>query len=475
MIDKNAEAMADKNAEMAVKIASKVSHEGGTAYFVGGYVRDRIRHHENKDIDIEVHGINPRQLEAILDSLGERISIGESFGIYNLKGYSLDIAMPRKEDNRGVGHRDFDICVDPYIGTYKAAERRDFTINALLEDVLSGEIIDHFGGTKDIDDGVIRHVNDKTFAEDPLRVLRAAQFAARFDYVIDDETIELCRRVDLSALPKERIMNELEKALLKSEKPSVFFESLRRMNQLSLWFPELEQTTGVEQNPVYHAEGDVWTHTMMVTDAAVKFRDKAKNPLGFMLSALTHDFGKALCTEVIDGVIHSYRHEEIGLPLIEEFMTRLTTEKALTEYVLNLSEHHMKPNVLAKNNSSIKSSNKLFDQSLDPEALTCLALSDGLGKLPRCEDSKTVKYFEERLEIFAEYMNRPYVKGRDLIEAGISPSERFTEYLEYAHKLRLAGVEKENALRQTLAFARKKENALRHTPTLEGKRVRQSK
>lgn len=448
--------MSDKNLEMARRIAYLVDEHGGTAYFVGGYVRDKIRQEDNKDIDIEVHGIYPRQLESILDALGERLSIGESFGIYNLKGYTLDIAMPRKEDNRGSGHRDFDICVDPFIGTYKAALRRDFTINALLEEILTGKVIDHFGGLEDLDNGIIRHINDATFAEDPLRVLRAAQFAARFNCTIADETLELCGRMDLSSLSKERVMGEVEKALLKSEKPSVFFESLRQMNQLSAWFPELEDTIGVKQNPRHHAEGDVWTHTMMVVDAAVKYRDEVSNPLGFMLSAVTHDFGKAICTEIVNGQIHAYNHETAGLPLVELFMRRLTAEKALIEYVMNMSELHMRPNVMAANNSAIKSTNKLFDQSVEPEALACLALSDDIGKIPPQEDGSHADFFAKRLEVFREYMSRPYVMGRDLITAGMVPSERFSEYLEYAHKLRLAGVKKDDALRQTLAMARKK-------------------
>ena len=448
--------MSDKNLEMARRIAYLVDEHGGTAYFVGGYVRDKIRHEDNKDIDIEVHGIYPRQLESILDALGERILIGESFGIYNLKGYTLDIAMPRKEDNRGSGHRDFDICVDPFIGTYKAALRRDFTINALLEEILTGKVIDHFGGLEDLDNGIIRHINDATFAEDPLRVLRAAQFAARFNYTIAEETLELCRRMDLSSLSKERVMGEVEKALLKSEKPSVFFQSLRQMNQLSAWFPELEDTIGVKQNPRHHAEGDVWTHTMMVVDAAVKYRDEVSDPPGFMLSAVTHDFGKAICTEIVNGQIHAYNHETAGLPLVESFMRRLTAEKALIEYVMNMSELHMRPNVMAANNSAIKSTNKLFDQSVDPEALVCLALSDDIGKIPPQEDGSHADFFAKRLEVFREYMSRPYVMGRDLIAAGMIPSEHFSEYLAYAHKLRLAGVKKDDALRQTLAMARKK-------------------
>ena len=448
--------MCNKTIEMARKIARLVAQQGGTVYYTGGFVRDRLRGEANKDVDVEVHGVRPGQLEEILDSLGQRLSQGESFGIYSLKGYPLDIAMPRREENRGRGHRDFEICVDPFIGVRQAAARRDFTINALMENVLTGEIIDPFGGMEDLRRGVIRHVNGKAFGEDPLRALRAAQFAARFGYAVAEETVLLCRRMDLAGLAGERVMGELSKALLKSGRPSVFFEYLRRMEQLSVWFPELAGTIGVEQEPSYHAEGDVWTHTMMVCDAAVRFRDRVDKPLGFMLAALVHDFGKALCTSSGKGALHAYGHETAGLPLIRRFLGRLTGEKALIRYVVNLSEHHMRPNMLAAHGSSVKATNRMFDHAADPEALISLAVSDRLGQISPGAPPPPEKFLRERLAVYREYMARPHVTGRDLIEAGFSPSERFSEYLEYGHKLRLAGVDKQTALRQIMGLARKK-------------------
>ncbi len=441
--------------EMAKKLAEAVTEKGGQAYFVGGYVRDLLRGNPGKDIDIEIHGISPGELKDVLDRLGKRLNIGESFGIFGLKGYSLDIAMPRTETNRGRGHKDFDIFVDPNIGTYKAALRRDFTVNAMMQNVLTGEIIDHFGGREDLENRTIRHICAETFVEDPLRVLRGAQFAARFEFEIAEETTRLCRGMDISTLARERIVGELEKALLKAERPSIFFDLMRKMDQLSVWFPELEALIGVEQNPNHHSEGDVWVHTMMVLDEAAKLKDYASDKLGFMLSALTHDFGKAICTEVIDGEIHSYGHEIKGLPLVESFMKRLTNEHRLIKYVLNMAEHHMKPNVLASVKASVKSTNRMFDNSVDPPALLCLALADGLGKSAPREYISYNDYFEERLRIYREYMSRPYVTGEDLIAAGIQPSKSFSEYLAYAHKLRLAGVEKESALKQTISYARK--------------------
>lgn len=445
-----------KNAmEMARRIAEKVSERGGAVYCVGGFVRDRLMGIENKDIDIEVHGVTPAELEAILDSLGERMSMGESFGIYGLKGYELDIAMPRKETLRGHGHRDFDIFVDPFIGTKGAAMRRDFTVNAMMQNVLTGEIVDEYGGRADLENKILRHVNDMTFPEDALRVLRGAQFAARFGFEVAEETVELCSRMPLDKLARERVLGEIKKALTKAEKPSIFFETLRKMNQLDVWFPELKALIGVEQNPKFHSEGDVWVHTMMVLDEAAKYRGRVKNPLGFMLAAVTHDFGKAVCTERVNGVIHAYRHESEGVPIAEKFMRRLTDEAELIKYVLNLTELHMKPNVMAEHNSAVKSTNKLFDDAVDPEALICIATADVEGKTAPGETVYHTEYLEERLAIYREYMARPYVMGKDLIAAGLKPGPDFSEYLGFAHKLRLAGVEKDNALKQTLAMARK--------------------
>lgn len=440
---------------LARQIAQAVSHEGGTAYYVGGYVRDKLMGQENKDVDIEVHGVSPSTLAAILDTFGERITVGESFGVYNLKGHGIDIAMPRKETARGSGHKDFDICVDPFVGTRKAAMRRDFTVNAMMQNVLTGEIVDWFGGKADIEKKRIRHVNSESFAEDALRVLRAAQFAARFDFTVAPETAVLCRGMSLRDLPKERVMGEVKKALLTANRPSMFFAFLRETGHLSVWFRELEALIGVPQPPEHHAEGDVWTHTMMVLDAAATFRDRVREPLAFMLSALCHDFGKAVCTETVNGVIHALGHETEGLALAETFVRRLTDAHLPMQYVRNLTEYHMKPNKMAADGASVKATNRLFDASVDPEALVYLALSDGLGKLPQTTASEA--FLHERLELFREYMKRPYVMGRDLIEAGLAPSPMFSAVLAYAHKLRLAGVDKQSALKQTLAYAKQLE------------------
>lgn len=449
--------MEDKNKLMARAVAEKVAEAGGRVYYVGGLVRDGLLGRVNKDVDIEVHGVTSATLEAILDSVGERTEMGVSFGIYGLRHHELDIAMPRKERNTGAGHKDFAVSTDPFLGTKSAAERRDFTINALMEDVLTGEIVDHFGGKEDLRSGIIRHVNDVTFAEDPLRVLRAAQFAARFGFSVAEETISLCSRMDLTALASERIFGELVKALMKAPRPSVFFETLRRMNQLRDWFPEAEALIGVPQEPRFHPEGDVWNHTMLVLDNAAKLRSQAKEPLAFMLAALCHDFGKVKATQTIDGRIRALGHEEAGVPITEAFLLRLTKEMKLRRYAENMVLLHMRPNIMAAQNSGRKAFCKLFDQSLCPEDLLLLAKADALGRTIDQDYSGTEALLREQLELFRELMARPHVMGRDLVAAGFEPSIRFTAVLKFAHKLRLSGVSKDEALRQCIGMMRKAE------------------
>ena len=444
-----------RNSSIAERIAEYVKEAGGRAFYVGGFVRDRLLGIENKDVDIEVHGLEPAALYEILGRLGEPLSFGKSFGVFALKGEDIDIAMPRRERATGNGHRDFAVDVDPFIGTREAARRRDFTINALMEDVLTGELVDHFGGRRDLDEGVIRHIDPATFIEDPLRVLRGAQFAARFGFAIAPDTIELCRGIDLSALSRERVEEEMKKALLKADRPSIFFESLRAMDQLDVWFPELKQTIGLEQDPIFHPEGDVWTHTMEVIDRAAAFRDRVSGPYRFMLLALTHDLGKIVTTEVVKGRIHAYEHETKGMPLVEAFMERLTGEKDVKNYVYNMVPLHMRPNVAAYSKPALKSTNRMFDAAEAPADLIWFAEADKPVFSGSDAFTGDKAFLIERLRAYEETMAKPYVMGRDLIEAGLEPGEDFSEILAHAHKLRLAGIDKEPALKQALSYARK--------------------
>lgn len=431
------------------KIAEKIKEKGGRVFYVGGYVRDSLLNIKTKDIDIEVHNISYDDLIDTISELGEVVEHGSNFGILSLKKHNLDIALPRKEFNTGRGHKDFKIYTDPFIGTYKAAKRRDFTINALMKDVLTGEIIDHFNGLQDLENKIIRHIDDDSFVEDPLRVLRACQFASRFNFKIADETINLCSKMDISSLSKERIEEELKKALLLSNKPSIFFDYLRQMKQLDFWFKEINDLINVKQDPIYHPEGDVYTHTMIVLNEASKYLNEVSNPYSFMLLALCHDLGKTVSSFEDNGRIHAYNHENSGVEIASKLLKRFSNNKNVKKYITNMIKLHMKPNVCFRNNAKEKTTNAMFDEAIAPIDLIYFAMCDHISN----ETIDTRKQFLfERLNIYNELMKKPEVTGDDLIKAGLIPDERFKKTLEFAHKLHLSGIDKDNALKQALSY-----------------------
>lgn len=403
--------MTDKNFDMAQRIAAAVHEAGGRTFYVGGYVRDRLLGRENKDIDLEVHGVPVRTLEGILSALGEPVSMGASFGVLGLRHYELDIAMPRSEVATGRGHRDFAVSVDPFLGAEKAARRRDFTINAMMQDVLTGEVLDFFGGREDLERRRLRHVDDRTFAEDPLRVFRAAQFAARFSFSVADQTAALASEMDVAALPAERVMGELEKALLKAAKPSVFFSVLRRMGQLSVWFPE--------------AEG-LGRDAMDMPDRAAALRDRASAPLYFMMAALCAALGCA-----------------------QGFPEKLTNEASLMKYVRNMAALCPEPDALCRENAPEGAFMELFDRAACPEDLLLLSRAARTEADPDAERRSA-----DMLALYRERMSRPCVMGRDLIEAGARPGPLMGMALERAHALRLAGRPKHEQLCAALDYLR---------------------
>ena len=448
----------EQDRALALEIARRVKDAGGRAMLVGGAVRDGLLGRENKDIDLEIYGLTPQALREVLAGLGHVLEKGASFGVFGLEHSELDIAMPRKERCVGGKHTDFDVSVDPFLSFEAASMRRDFTINAMMRDALTGELVDCWGGQADLEARVIRHVNDDTFVEDALRAFRAAQFAARLEADVAPETVALCRRMDVTALSRERVFEELSKALMKSARPSVFFRRLREMDHLKEFFPELEACVGVPQNPVYHPEGDVFEHTMLVVDEAAALRDRAQQPLPFMVAALFHDLGKVVTTEVRpDGKITAYGHEVEGLPLCRTALRRLTNNAKLIGYVENMMWLHMRPNMLAGANSRRKKTRVLFDLSLCPEDLILLSRADASGKRDEPYDERQEAWLRERLADYRRVMRRPMVTGQDLIAAGLAPGPDFKGWLDRARSLHFAGLERDRALRQVLAEARKEQ------------------
>lgn len=344
-------------------ICKKIRGLGGRAFLVGGCVRDSVINHEidgadlhPKDFDLEVYGLEPDLLQAVLGSrFGTIDSVGKAFGVLKASIDSweepLDFAIPRRESNTGVGHKDFAITGDPTMTIAEAAKRRDLTLNSLAYDPLTSQVFDAFGGVEDIKNRQIDITDERTFIEDPLRVMRVMQFAARFDFAVTDQTRTLCRtmvdRGDLDSLPRERVTDELRKLLSKSPKPSVGLQLAREIGLTERYWPELHALIDVPQEPKWHPEGDVWVHTLQVVDAAALIAKREKlttdDKLTLILSALCHDLGKPATTKFEDGAWRARGHEEAGVEPSRNFLKRFTFPETTVSKILALVPDHLKP------------------------------------------------------------------------------------------------------------------------------------
>src|SRR5258706_12943012 len=299
--------------ETAVAIARAVREAGGRALVVGSWVRDRLMDNPSKDIDVEVFGVDGGRLKEILGAFGSVNTVGESFTVYKVAG--LDVSLPRRESKTGRGHRGFTVSGDPALPLREASRRRDFTINAIAWDPLTGEYEDPFDGRGDLERRRLRAVDPATFGDDSLRVLRGIQFAARFEFAVDAGTRTLCRTIPVDDLPAERVWGEVEKLLLRAQKPSIGFALALDLGVVERLFPELDTLVGCPQEPEWHPEGDVWVHTLLVIDEARKRIDDLDYPrqVAVMLGAVCHDLGKPATTAFLDGRIRSLDHEEAGV------------------------------------------------------------------------------------------------------------------------------------------------------------------
>lgn len=450
--DKNKD---DRNVSCMLKLVHAVSSAGGKAYVVGGFVRDAILGKDNKDIDFEIHGLDASTIEKLLLELSGSPALkkGSSFGVYGIKGYDFDIAMPRKEHCVGSKHTDFAVSVYPSMGAEEASRRRDFTINALMYDVEADEIVDCHNGCNDIASKTIRHVCDDTYIEDALRVFRAAQFAARFGFGIAPETIALSRSISgkLVDLSGERVESEMHKAMMKSERPSVFFRMLVEMDALDYWFPELSALIETQQAPEFHPEGNVFEHTMLVIDQAAKVRDRADDPYAFMLTALCHDFGKAKTTFFNEKKqrLVSYGHETAAKPSIDSFMDRLRLPNAVRAYVQNLTLLHMQPNMYVDNDATDYAFNNMFDKTKHAEDLLLLARCDHFGRGVPLDYARYECKLSARLAKYRELMELPEATADDFMKLGVKPSPLLGEMLVMSHKFHLKGTPCQTAIRLT--------------------------
>lgn len=424
--------------ETARRLADAVARAGGRAVVVGGYVRDRLRGVDSKDLDIEVFGLSPDALERVLSRLGEVVRVGKAFGVFRVKGLDIDFSLPRRDSKVRTGHKGFAVAYDPQMSFAEAARRRDLTINSIGLDPLTEEILDPHGGRQDLEAGRLRATDPRHFSEDPLRGLRVAVFTAQLGMTPDDELRELCRQLDLSELSPERIFEELEKLLLRSRKPSIGFDFLRETGLLR-FFPEVAAMVDVPQEPEWHPEGDVYVHTMMVLDEAASLkRGEPDEDLALMLGALCHDFGKPETTDVIGGRITSREHDVKGVPIAQRFLTRLRAPKELTKRVGALVRYHLAPAFFYRDGASARAYRRLARDlaaaDVRPDLLLRVAESDHFGRTTEDALARSFpagEHFQNMMESLSlsDQAPRDVVLGRHLIARGLRPGTDFGSIL----------------------------------------------
>src|SRR5688500_6243925 len=410
-----------------------------------------LRGRASKDVDIEVFGIPQERLPGLLAPLGRVEPVGQSFPVYKVIGQgaaesAVDVALPRRESKRGRGHKGFEVLGDPLMSIEDAARRRDFTVNAIAWDPLTEVFEDPFAGRTDIERRLLRAVDASTFGDDSLRVLRAVQFAARFEFSLHDDTAALCRRIPLDDLPSERIWGELEKLLLQAARPSIGFALALELGIVPQILPELVPLRGCEQEPEWHPEGDVWTHTLMVIDQARALNGDLDRPrlITVMLGAVCHDLGKPSTTAVIDGRIRSLNHEEAGVAPTVSLLDRLNVHTIdgfdVRSQVIGLVAHHLKPGMFHKAGNVTDGAFRRLAQKVDLELLARLARADCLGRAGGFDCSAMDWFIARARTLGVEHAPpAPLLLGRHLLALGLPPGPRVGEILKQVYEQQLDG------------------------------------
>jgi tRNA nucleotidyltransferase (CCA-adding enzyme) len=427
-------------------IASAVRDAGGRALVVGGWVRDRLLDlPEAPNVDLEVFRLPGDRVRRLLETFGRVEAVGESFQVYKVG--DIDVSLPRRDSKAGRGHRGFVVEGDPDMSIEAAARRRDFTINAISWDPLTGEYFDPFDGRADLERRLLRMVDAATFPDDSLRVLRAVQFAARLEFDLDEATRALCRTIPLDDLPSERVWGEFEKLLL-APRPSIGFALAMDLGVVEKLFPELQALAGCGQEPEWHPEGDVWVHTLQVVDRARTRIDDLERPqkITVMLGAVCHDLGKPATTAFIDGRIRSMDHEEQGVAPTHAFLDRLNLHSIdgydVRRQVIGITAQHLKPGSWFKVRDEVgDGAFRRLAHKVDLELLARVAKSDCEGRVPGRFDCSAMDWFLERARALGvEHRPAPPILlGRHLLGLGLQPGPRVGEILKAVYEQQMDG------------------------------------
>jgi tRNA nucleotidyltransferase (CCA-adding enzyme) len=427
-------------------IVAAIAQHNGRALLVGGAVRDMVMGLPVKDLDIEIYGLSAQELENILKKFGPVSIVGKAFGVLRVHGLDVDWSLPRA-DSPG---RKPTVIIDPFMPIEVAARRRDLTMNAMSLDLMTDELIDPCGGLTDIKNKILRTPDARFFVQDPLRFYRVMQFIGRFAMSPDDELNALCKSMDVSTVSRERIEEEFKKLLLRSQRPSLGIRWLHSINRLHDILPELAATVGVEQNPQWHPEGDVFEHTMQALDAAAIIVQKYTNEfdkLILLYAALCHDLGKATTTIIIDGVIKSIGHEKDSKRFTRTMMKRITHNGDLINAVLSLVLYHMMPLQFTSNKAKLSAYKRLANKlahNVNMFMLIDLCIADkrgrnGKGHEPLTIDFPDVALFIENTQRAGVMMSgvEPLLKGADIVDI-VNPGPQMGKLLAAAYEKQIA-------------------------------------
>jgi tRNA nucleotidyltransferase (CCA-adding enzyme) len=429
--------------ELTQRLARAIQAAGGRAYLVGGAVRDALLGHPALDADLEVYGLEAARLEELAQDFGSVHVVGKQFAVLHLAtdAGTIELALPRLESKTGPGHRGFSVEARPDLAPEVAVRRRDFTVNAMLLDPLDGTLLDLVGGQTDLRAGVLRHVSP-AFSEDPLRALRAARFAARFGWRIDRATSALCRSLDLTELPLERIEGEWRRMLVESDWPGRGLLAMEEVGALRM-LPELAALRGVPQDPIWHPEGDVLHHTALALDAAVSIRDEMDDPFVEMLAVLAHDLGKATTTVFERGRWRSPAHDVAGDELTRQLLARLSPRADLADAVVPLVREHLRPGQLFLVREQVKEGAiRRLAARVDLPALVRIAWADSAGRQqPTPRDWEPGVWLLERAAELGvrDARPQPLLRGRDLLDRGWTPGPTVGAMLATAFEQQLDG------------------------------------
>lgn len=457
--------------DLVVDLAQAVADAGGRALVVGGWVRDHLLGRPSKDLDVEVFGLDADRLRLLLARVGPVNAVGEHFTVFKVG--DLDVSLPRRESKTGRGHRGFTVEGDPSLTVAEAARRRDFTINAMSFDPLTGEVIDPVGGRHDLDARLLRAVDPATFGEDSLRVLRAVQFAARFGLSLTPDTRALCRTIPLDDLPAERIWGEFEKLLLQAPRPSVGLALAWDLGVIHQVLPELVPLASCPQDPEWHPEGDVWTHTLMVVDEARRrLDDLTRGPaIAMMVAALCHDIAKPGTTAFVDGHWRSPGHEEAGVAPATTVLDRLNLHTIdgydVRRAVLGLVAQHLKPSAFHKARPPVgDGAFRRLAQKVDLELLARFARADCHGRAGRFDCSAMDWFIERARALGIEHQPpAPLLMGRHVLSLGLPPGRHVGQILKAVYDRQLDG--DITSLDEALTMARALIEAHRGPPSSE--------